>query len=208
MSWKERMKMTDKSVARPVELTPGHWQPSFDAGRCANCGQSALAASPLFCSEVCSQTAKLVRYARRKVLDGTVDRPDIAEAIQIRLALILGGGYPAKARTIPTLVRRAVFDRDSFTCQLFGAPATEIDHIGSSSNDLSNLRALCGACNLGLAQAHLVPAGPDESRVADAIWRRIETARPVRLCDDEVNWDILWRQLKSQAVTAFTASGK
>jgi hypothetical protein len=94
--------MTDKSLARPVELTPGHWQPSFDAGRCANCGQSALPASPLFCSEVCSQTAKLVRYARRKVLDGTVDRPDIAEAIQIRLALILGGGYPAKARTIPT----------------------------------------------------------------------------------------------------------
>ena len=48
-------------------------------------------------------------------------------------------------------LRRAVLERDGF-CQECGEPAEHVDHITSlamgGSNDVSNLRALCAACNL------------------------------------------------------------
>jgi 5-methylcytosine-specific restriction endonuclease McrA len=48
-------------------------------------------------------------------------------------------------------VRAQVLDRDGWTCQLCGAPATDADHFQTVSdgggNEPSNLRALCAGCN-------------------------------------------------------------
>ena len=189
----------------PVEFEPGRWRPTFDAGRCANCDTQTRFESPLFCSELCLQTAKAIRYVRMKMTEGTFDRPDIAEAIEMKMASLLGGGYPARARLVPSAVRRAIFQRDEYKCRLCGGPATEIDHIADSSNEMDNLRALCRTCNMSLAQAKFVPAGPEHVEEADRIWHRIEADAPERLCDDEVNWKLLWRRLKEQAIGAIAA---
>jgi len=186
----------------PIEVEPGRWTPTFDAGRCANCGSQTRIESPLYCSELCLETAKAIRYVRSKIAEGTADRPDIAEAIEMKMASILGGGYPTKARQVPTAVRRAAFERDGNTCQLCGAQATEIDHVAGSSNDPANLRALCKPCNMRLAQAQFVPAGPEDRKVAARIRLRIQASAPARLCDDHVNWNELWRRLKGQALAA------
>jgi len=171
--------MSKAGPTAPIEFEPGRWTPTFDAGACANCARPTRFDAPLFCSELCAQTATLVRYARRKVADNTIDQPDIAEAIQMRLASVLGGGYPEKARRLTRAVRLAIFERDSHTCQLCGGDATEIDHIAGSSSDPSNLRALCRSCNLGLAQAHFGTGWPRQatSRRADLAAHRSWPAR-------------------------------
>ena len=49
--------------------------------------------------------------------------------------------------------RRAVLERDAWTCQACGGPGTEVHHIaklqdGGAPFDLGNLRTLCRSCHL------------------------------------------------------------
>ncbi len=153
----------------------------------------------LFCGDKCKQTAKAVRYGRATLRDGRYERdPLVREALDTRIAMILGGGYPAKARTLTREEREAVFVRDDRRCCLCGAPATEIDHIASSSSDPANLQALCGPCNLAKARANFRSATLEEAAEGNAIWARIRATQPVRLCDDETKWDKLWRKSASE----------
>jgi len=195
------------STNLPRELSPGGWLPTFEAGRCANCDAAATIASPLYCSELCLQTAKMIRYIRNKIAEGRTEEPDVSEAIEMKMASVLGGGYPAKARQVSAQLRRAIMERDSTTCRLCGAPATEIDHIAGSSNLPGNLRALCKPCNMKLAQAKFEPTDAAGQQRAADLWRRIDAETPERLCDDEKNWNSLWRKLKNQALNAITSSG-
>ena len=113
--------------------------------RCANCDTTLdVRIEGLFCSELCRQTADLVRYARRKVQQGQVDDPDIAWALQIRMALLLGGGYPGPERRLSRATRDAVIERDQVevvpnlvgfgggpppdACQLVGVRASTKTH--------------------------------------------------------------------------------
>src|SRR6266849_1951825 len=119
--------------------------PGYEVGICQNCdAQLTLQQArrgKLFCSEKCQQTAKTVRYGRATLLDGRYKRdPLVRQAIDIRIAIILGGGYPKKARTLSHEQREAIFTRDGRRCRLCGAPATDIDHIAGSSSDLENFR--------------------------------------------------------------------
>jgi hypothetical protein len=192
----------DDEETLPRELSVGHWLPIFEAGRCANCDAAVSLASPLYCSELCSQTAKTIRYIRNKIADGRADDPDVWEAVEMKIASVLGGGYPAKARQVPDQLRRTTMERDNFTCRLCGATATEIDHIAGSSNDANNLRALCKPCNMRLAHAKFQPTDAAGTANAAEIWRRIDAETPERLCDDGGSWSGLWRKLKGQALDA------
>jgi hypothetical protein len=154
----------------------------------------------LFCSEACADEAKLVRYARRCFSDGRIDQPDVQEAIQIKIAHALGGGYSERERRVPLSVRRAVFDRDGGRCQKCGQPGTEIDHIHSSSNELDNLQLLCGTCHNKKTKARFVEITPEDERYAEidakreSLRSRIEASEPQRPCDDEKKWVTSHRQ--------------
>jgi hypothetical protein len=101
---------------------------------CLNCDEEVIldtAPYKLHCSEGCSQEAEL--HLRRCTKDGRIHEPDVAEAIQIRLAAVMADGYPKQARCIPPKIRAAVIARDNGQCRACGGPGTEIDHINGSS---------------------------------------------------------------------------
>jgi len=166
---------------------------------CANCdGDLDVRVEGLFCTELCRETADFVRYARRKMQAGQLDDPDISYAIRIRMAMLLGGGYPGSARQLSPTIRSAVIARDQ-QCVQCGAPGAEIDHIADSSDDLENLQFLCKDCHRLKTEAALAPASAEQSDEAKEIWiGRVMPPDPQRLCDDPERWSEEWRPLKAQ----------
>ena len=180
--------------------------PAYKVSVCQNCdGQLTLQQArrgTLYCSERCSQIAGTVRYGRATRRDGRYERdPLVREAIRTRLALILGGGYPKKARALSVEQREAIFVRDQRRCQRCGAPATEIDHIAGSSSDPANLQVLCKSCNMAKAAESFRPATQEEAKEAKAIWARITAEQPGRLCDDDERWDEMRKQIAAEQRT-------
>src|SRR5260221_1330313 len=130
--------------------------------------------------------------------DGRFERdPQAREAIEIRIIMILGGGYPARDRSLSQKQREAIFTRDGRVCRLCGAPATEIDHINGSSSDPDNLQAVCGSCNIAKAKSNTRPATTEEEAEGNTIMARIRAKHPARLCDDETKWDKIWREISA-----------
>ena len=164
---------------------------------CANCS-SVIRQAKMYCSEVCSQEAGWVRYARACRLDGRDQLPDVIEALRIRLALTLGGGYPKLARTLPDSVRRTIIERDQGKCQICGQPGTEIDHISGSSNDPSNLQLLCDSCHNKKTTASFVritkESHPEAWEKGQWLGRRAAAKEPLQLCDSE-QWSELQKDL-------------
>ena len=174
----------------PLKFVPDH---------CANCGVSLPSSIlGLYCSQLCSQTAEWVRYARRVMRDGRVNDDEVRYALRVRLAHILAGGYAKDERRLDPEVRRAVVARDNGRCRLCGAEGTEIDHIAGDSWDLANLRLLCHACHRSKHEEMLVPSPPEKVLEARALWSRVEVTPPRRLCDDESSWEREHRRLRSE----------
>ena len=90
------------------------------------------------------------------------------------------------ARRMSTKTRALVLERNGFTCQMCGAGAGDPDdanpgrvtrlHVGhiiahehGGSDDVSNLRALCSACNQGAQDR--APAPPDRRRLLGQLRR-------------------------------------
>lgn len=190
---RDARKKTGDSPARPI---------------CFNC-DSELEVPKLFCSEICSQEAALVRYVRRCRDDGRHRKPDIREVIQIRMAHILGGGYPERERQLSKSVRLQVFIRDDGVCQACGKPGTEVDHIRGSSGELENLQLLCRACHIKKTKASMVPLSADAENFSQHVAKvlvmtqRFEAKRPHRLCDDHQKWPTQWRLLLTERVELF-----
>ena len=186
----ERFARANRTVTKPA---PPPWL------ACANCGAHLdVRIEGLFCSGLCQQTAKYVRYARRKVRANELGNPEIAITLKRRMAMILGGGYPESARRLSPAIRAEVIERDRGLCVLCGASGSEIDHIAGSSDDLTNLRFLCDDCHLQKTDSSLRPASAEESLAADAIWtERVLAANPTRLSDDSDRWDDVFREMKS-----------
>jgi hypothetical protein len=203
------MNDTERWYAYGNENGDGPWNDDIDEDDevspipCQNCDahlmlQQALHGK-LFCSEKCQQTAKAVRYGRATLGDGRYERdPLVREALEQKIAHSLGGGYPEKARKLSPGQREAIFTRDNRRCRLCGAPATEIDHIAGSSPDPENLQALCKPCNMAKARDNFRSATPEEAAEGNAIWARIRAPEPIRLCDDEKQWDKLWKEIAAE----------
>lgn len=173
---------------------------------CLNCDETIALNTPpkLYCSIGCSQEAELIRYVRRCSKDGRIDRPDVVEAIQIRLAHIMSGGYDKRERKIPPEVRSAVIARDNGCCCMCGSPGMEIDHIEGPSITMENLQLLCDACHNAktVVNIHYVlpgDAGYEELKKKNAeFWKRTKAKRPVRICDDEENWKKQYYRLMAE----------
>jgi 5-methylcytosine-specific restriction endonuclease McrA len=165
---------------------------------CPNCSVT-FADVKLFCSDLCKDEAKCVRYWRRCRADGRDEDPKVKEAIDIKLAHILNGGYDEAARRLPKSVRRLVIDRDGGRCQICGEPGTEIDHISGNSSALTNLQLLCNTCHnkKTVAQFRRITkeSHPEKWATVQRLWRRARAAEPLLLCDDE-SWDSIRKELK------------
>jgi len=178
------------TVQIPAALT----SPPFP---CPNC-DTGLNDASLFCSDLCKDEAKFVRYFRACLRDGRYDQLDVQEALRIRLALILGGGYPERARQLRPSVREAVIARDKGKCQKCGKPGSQIDHIRGSSSDLDNLQLLCPECHNEKTTAGFVKISaqthPEEWAKREALLARVHARQAARLCDSS-DWDKIWRVL-------------
>lgn len=157
----------------------------------------------LFCSELCQQEAQLVRYMRRAVTDSRIKDWDVQIAIGTRLLMLAGGGYPVRSRKLTKIQKEFILVRDKHLCRLCKKPATEIDHIKGNSSDPSNLQAVCGSCNRKKAMANAITVTPESN---PELYLQIENQRttlalrivsevPSRLCDDEKNWNVVWRSI-------------
>src|SRR4051812_7559156 len=113
----------------------GTWNPDNDPPAeefaCFNC-EGLFSEPKLYCSERCNQEAQYVRYARGVRKDGRFQQPDVQNALKIRLAHVLSGGYPERQRRLSAATRDAIKTRENGCCRICGAPANEIDHIGRS----------------------------------------------------------------------------
>lgn len=185
----------------------GYWEDEvddpYDIGVCQNCdatlSMEAAKRGKLYCGERCQQIAETVRYGRKALRDGRYTRdPLVREAIKTRIAQILGGGYNRSARALSRAQKEAIFARDQRTCRLCGAPATEIDHIASASSAPENLQALCHACHQKKTEAGYRKATPEEAVVAEEIWDRIRARKPSQPCDDDEEWDELWKEIAAK----------
>ena len=165
---------------------------------CPNCDRQMTKAA-LFCSDLCRAEAKYVRYFRACVRDGRFEQQDVQEALQIRLAHILGGGYPERQRQLTKEIREAVFVRAQGRCQNCGGKGNQIDHIRGSSNDLENLQLLCVKCHnektLEGFEKISPETHPEEWAKQKALLSRVYAPQPTRLSDSP-DWDKLWRSVQ------------
>jgi len=150
----------------------------------------------LFCSDLCKDEAKFVRYFRACLIDGRHNQPDVQEALRIQLAHILGGGYAERERRLPQAVREAVIARDNRRCRRCGGPGNQIDHIRGSGSDLDNLQLLCTQCHNDKTAASFVTISlethPEEFAKRDVLLARVHARVPVRLCDS-AEWAQFWQ---------------
>jgi hypothetical protein len=168
---------------------------------CASCDAALeMENQTLFCSEFCLQVADFVRYARGVIRDpARANDPEVTDAIKVRMAILMGGGYPAKVRHLSDEQRAVITERDGGVCKECGAPANEIDHIAGSSADPSNLQLLCHQHHMDKTKGSFVPANAGQKAWANELWdTRIYVDTPLRLCDNRERWGKEWRALKKE----------
>lgn len=166
---------------------------------CANCDATLeMENLTLFCGEFCRQVADFVRYSRGVIRDPRrASDSDVIEAIRVRMAILIGGGYPTGGRHLSPEQRATIIERDGGKCRECGAPANEIDHIAGSSADPSNLQLLCHDCHMTKTKSSFVPASEQQKAWAKELWdTRIYPDAPLRLSDDTERWGKEWRALK------------
>ncbi|MGJ4748152.1 hypothetical protein ACQV5M_17465, partial [Leptospira sp. SA-E8] len=113
--------------------------------KCVNCDKDIPweRLYKIFCSELCQEEAKYVRYHRKVIAEGRDKDPDIAAAIEVKRISIISGGYSTKDRKVPESLRAQVFKLSKNRCAICGKLGREVDHIKGSSNDIENLQLLC-----------------------------------------------------------------
>lgn len=185
-----------------------------DKRECLNCCSPVDKRRALFCCERCRQVAELIRYARRKIADGTYQRPDIAEAITIRRGLLLGGGfYDKRGRAVSEEERHTLLTRSKGRCEKCGrefGPDGDarftVQHIAAEDGFI--LEAWCYRCNMDdvLARAEPVNSGEQQLFALD-FQQRVYAERPMRPCDDPDEWPRVYLELQ-RSITSATPRGQ
>lgn len=168
---------------------------------CVNCGRKNNDGR-LYCNEVCQQEAEIIRYARRARLDGRINDPDVQEAIKIKIAIVLGGGYGEEARVLSQQQRAEVIARYDGLCAKCREAGNIVDHINGSSDSPENLQLLCAKCHNEKTLSHCEPIAnskeaPRVTAHAARIQKRIESEEPLKLCDLS-EWSAVWRTIKAR----------
>jgi 5-methylcytosine-specific restriction endonuclease McrA len=164
---------------------------------CPNCGKP-VQNKRLFCSSLCRDEAKFVRYFRGCIADGRYKQEDVKEALRIRLAHILNRGYREHLRRIPDEIRKAVFERDNDLCKC-GRTGNQIHHVNGDSNDIENLRTICLLCHMVETRKKIIEftkeSHPELWDKCKKLVDRAFSLQPLRFCDD-FKWNKLWAAVK------------
>lgn len=177
-----------------------------DVFACLNCGRKPKYPTKpdLYCSIACAQEAELIRYVRRCSKDGRIERTDVQEAIQIRLAHIVSGGYNKEERHLSSELRETVFSHYDGVCNICGSPGTDIDHILGPSNTIENLQLLCKECHNKKTMQNIEVVDINHENydvIKDKVqnfWSRVEAENPLRSCDDDERWCVEWRSISNE----------
>jgi 5-methylcytosine-specific restriction endonuclease McrA len=202
-----------KSERRVQSSIPSSLDEIARSTTCLNCG-TELTWEPLpppshrrwlFCTEACQQEAKYVRYWRATAKDGRQSNPEVLAELDLKLAFVLGGGYPAEERRIDMETRQFVMQRARGCCQLCGGAGAEVDHIESlplpALNKPSNLQLLCGDCHKAKTLKNVVPVESGDVGVRlkmRMLEDRCSRREPVSIADDEGQWRTWWQRLASK----------
>ena len=182
------------------DVVQGTWTP----GECANCGRALggdASELRLFCSDRCRRYAHDVRYYRRCRREGRWRDPDVREALQIRLAHLVGGGYDEEARSVAPTLRAEVLAANDGRCVICNyQPALQVDHIDGSSSDRNNLQGVCEECHFAKTRQRMQPiVDPAHEAVRQAFLDRVNAGEPERACDDDESWEREWPELQAAA---------
>jgi len=179
----------------------------FRPGECVNCGSPAIDHHLLFCGERCRQIGELIRYARRKVAEGTFDRPDVAEAIASRRSQLIFGFYDKRARKVSPEVRRELLAGSGGVCVNCGSPFTAegdarftVQHSTSGSGE--KLEAWCYRCNMEHSLSELRELSLEQREFAAWFDSRVRFPTPMVACDDPDIWTKVYLGLMAAARAA------
>lgn len=173
---------------------------------CLNCDQIFVTSKArLYCSLRCRSDAKLIRYARNVIKNGTYNQPDIREAVEVKLAHACSeaGYYDEKIRKLSKKQRNKIFERDNGLCRRCGKSGTEIDHINGGNNEPDNLQLLCAKCHIRKTRSRVKPLTPDHPFYEEIKARRknllslIFASEPERMCYEPEDWKTIQAQLMS-----------
>jgi hypothetical protein len=179
------------TALRPVRDIVAEVTRQKSALRCMSCGIN-IGGAVIFCSQICEQKAKVVRYVRRALVNGGIEEPATQMAVGVRLWMLAGGSYPNKTRSLSVEQQNRILERDDFICQLCGKRADQVGRLDGGSSDTGNLSALCCDCNRRESFAHIHPATALERNKLNAMLtdlaQRISAPVPMLFCDDHEHW--------------------
>ena len=171
----------------------------FVLGKCPNCDAPVSGTRSLFCGERCRQIGELVRYARRKLADGTYDRPDIAEAITIRRDQLAWSFYDKRGRAVSQETRDELLARSKGRCEKCKCKFTPdgdrrftVQH--TATKDGFVLEAWCYRCNMDHAQSVKVVPSEEQLEFLGDFIVRVHAQEPLLQCDDPVNWPATYQK--------------
>jgi hypothetical protein len=178
---------------------------AFKGGTCINCDeQAARRPGSLFCGERCRQVGELIRYTRRKIADGTIDRPDIAEAIESRKSQLVVGFYDKRSRAVAGEIREELLTRARGKCEKCGAPFTPdgvrrftVQH--TPMPGAMKLEAWCWQCNTDDSLSYSFIMSDEQIAFVDQFEARVRAEKPLFICDDPVAWPLIFRDLQQAA---------
>ena len=169
--------------------------------------------APLYCSERCKEMASYVRYARSCRSSGRDRWPAIAETILVRRSFVLKGIDPAREPEVPDIFCMIALRKAKGCCEKCGVTldidrynrdtdrTPRIHHLDGSSNKESNLRIWCGKCKSEDTRSRSRPIeeGSSHDPYARELDARVLADVPVLICDDEKEWQVIWRKLSKEA---------
>lgn len=185
--------------------------PNFE---CPNCKNIIPWERPykLYCSDICREEAKYVRYHRRIIDEGREKDFDIKLALEIKKVSAASGGYSAKLRRLPNSVREKVLSMANRRCTICKKHANEIDHIKGSSNDLCNLQVLCKKCHSKKTLNNHKPLKLDNINSINIamkyveLEKRVSRKNPIKECDNHKIWKKLEKEIQQKFKNIFYTS--
>ncbi|GEM_PF-4328288 len=160
-------------------------------GHCANCDKPLDQGAPptLYCSERCKGYAKDVRYFRACRRHGRMGDPDVREALNMRMAHLVVGGYNSKQRRLEPKMHAAVLAaNDGLCCLCNKQPSTEVDHIDGPSGSRENLQGLCDKCHHDKTAQRFEPMTTGDKVIRDTFLARVDHEPPLRASDNDETW--------------------
>ena len=124
---------------------------------CPNCARPVTAAQRLFCSELCTEAASIVRYIRKVEGRGVLAGRDVYQVIETRVRMLAGGRRVHEQgelrvvsrgdQHVPQTLRAAVRTRAGDRCEVCGEPGSDLHHLQYPARDADDLQLLCQTCH-------------------------------------------------------------